>query len=704
MTYSHNYQPNQPKPLTQGGGLELTENSRRSAVPSATQDRRNPLFFSVKSHPSPSVKIHGVNDDARSSKKAQKRPRLILDPEWKSVIAWQSLLALFIIYNVIIIPYRIGFYHNAEGTMYAVEFSMDCFFAVDLVLGFRLGFIREGVKIFDWKQITYGYLTSWFIIDFASSFPTDLIVAAVTPPGQEGGNSALLRIPRLLRFLRLFRLLKLMKLLNLGKLFIAFEDATGIDMAYIKLLSLLFKILFLSHTLCCFWHFISIETSLPGEGWVEANGLMDADRDEAYLASLYWAITTLTTVGYGDILPMTIPEKTFALFSMLIGATVFGYIIGNLAELLESINRKKTEIHREMLGVKAFLISRKAFNTELKKKIRSHFEYNLSRAPSWDQEYILDKLPLELRGEVLEFLVSPFARMPVFDNSSKAFKLHVFPLFHTRLYSPRELVLKGCNLNSEMIYIKQGEVEVINHSTGSTRGSETTSSPPGGEEQMPDNKQESAKRLSGSFNEGGGFEVPEDGKGDKEMETFTEDSFLGNWSLFWDRSQDPTIASIIAGPTGCQLMTLRRSVLESAISGEGGLREMEADGDNSMKDAVAKYGNHLRVPNTTTALPVLKSQVEGLENELASVTADFNESSAQVESVCAAIQFYCGGGADSCASVSSSVLLVKQLLIEKEQEEARIEKRNSKTNRSSKSAGSLKSGTGVQEKREQNGV
>ena len=49
---------------------------------------------------------------------------------------------------------------------------------------------------------------------------------------------------------------------------------------------------------------------------------------------LYWSVMTLTTVGYGDIVPQTPYARMFALFTALLGATTLGVIAGLVLNLM----------------------------------------------------------------------------------------------------------------------------------------------------------------------------------------------------------------------------------------------------------------------------------------------------------------------------------------------------------------------------------
>jgi hypothetical protein len=53
-----------------------------------------------------------------------------------------------------------------------------------------------------------------------------------------------------------------------------------------------------------------------------------------YSSSLYWAATTMSTTGYGDIVPLTNYERTYALLIMLVGVVVSAIVFGVLAQII----------------------------------------------------------------------------------------------------------------------------------------------------------------------------------------------------------------------------------------------------------------------------------------------------------------------------------------------------------------------------------
>eukprot|EP01050_Picozoa_sp_SAG11_P031437 SAG11_NODE_9767_length_882_cov_1.106003_1_plen_157_part_00 len=91
-----------------------------------------------------------------------------------------------------------------------------------------------------------------------------------------------------------------------------------------------------------------------------------------YVTSLYYAFMTLTTVGYGDIAPLTFHERWYSIFAMLVGGFTFGLIVGSLADVVQKSDPGATVRVKALGKVHAFLHER-GVPSRVTRKIRSYF-------------------------------------------------------------------------------------------------------------------------------------------------------------------------------------------------------------------------------------------------------------------------------------------------------------------------------------------
>jgi len=62
-----------------------------------------------------------------------------------------------------------------------------------------------------------------------------------------------------------------------------------------------------------------------------------------YISAMYWSITTMTTVGYGDLHAVNTMEMIFIIFYMLFNLGLTAYLIGNMTNLVVEGTRRTME-------------------------------------------------------------------------------------------------------------------------------------------------------------------------------------------------------------------------------------------------------------------------------------------------------------------------------------------------------------------------
>ncbi|MGI6445519.1 MAG: ion transporter [Candidatus Ozemobacteraceae bacterium] len=219
---------------------------------------------------------------------------------------YEFLMLLTIIINfIVIILDSISEYHELYGdTFFTLDWSFTFLYLLDYIS--RIYAANDRFK----------YTFSFFgIIDFLSILPN---FASLLIP-----KTHFFSVIRLFRLLRIFRLLKLVYFLKEANLLIkSLKDSSKRIMVFIFAVFII--VIFIG----------SIMYVIEGE----ENGFYNIP------ISIYWAVVTLTTVGYGDLSPKTCLGQTFSMIIMMLGFGIIAIPTGIISSemITQKVNKNIT--------------------------------------------------------------------------------------------------------------------------------------------------------------------------------------------------------------------------------------------------------------------------------------------------------------------------------------------------------------------------
>jgi voltage-gated potassium channel len=169
----------------------------------------------------------------------------------------------------------------------------------------------------------------------------------------------------------------------------------------------------------------------------------------------------MTTVGYGDITPGRTIEYVLAGIIMLMGASLYAFIIGSIASLLNSINAAKNRHWERIESVTGFLRDQQV-PADLNSEVRNFYEHIWERYRGVDRNRMLADLPPPLRLKVLLHLTDEIRRtVPLFRHASGLLRDALLTSLESRTYTPDSIIAHEGDRGKSIFFIAEGSVEII---------------------------------------------------------------------------------------------------------------------------------------------------------------------------------------------------------------------------------------------------
>lgn len=388
-------------------------------------------------------------------------PPCILLPDGRFREYWNLLIGILLIYTALITPFTISFMDITSGDwIFEMDLVVDICFLADTALNFFTAYYnKDNILIYNRCKIAKNYLKHNFFLDLLASFPftlTDLT---------SKGYSYILRIVRLRALSKLLKLSRLFKMFTQGhnSLLKELQVYLCISHSFARLIKLLGILIICIHLAACMWHWIAGFDNFGPGTWVFETGNTNSPIYRRYIISLYWALTTLSTIGYGEIHPYSDNEKIVAIVWMSFALFVLSFSISSLSSMLSQIDYKKTVLRNKMTFIDEFSkevkLSKKV-KKELQQKLldnidRFNYSYN-------DRMGLVSQFPKELKLEIAYTMHKGHAsRLEAFAYEDDNLLLEILPLLQHLSLQGLQTIYSTGECSTKIYFIIRGRVNFL---------------------------------------------------------------------------------------------------------------------------------------------------------------------------------------------------------------------------------------------------
>jgi len=369
--------------------------------------------------------------------------KLILIPGTLPCFVLDMLATWVIVVTGLVIPMGLTYGDQcslSHGWLGALLCITDIVWIIFIIASCHTAFFQAGHIEMNVRRIVSRYVRTWFVFDVCAAFPL-VAVCSSSEVAAFVKFSKLLRLPRL------------------GSLFLRMKHVCSYRKLYPAAMALAYVLV--ANILACGFRAVRQENPAGVSGTTSGSTFVDM-----YIHDLYFIMTVMSTVGFGDTHPEDSLARLYSILAMVIAPIIFGIVMTLSSHVSEGIFNDKVTAH--MTQASRFMKNRNV-PTELQRRVQHNLrrnalhEDNMSLAP----ELLAQLSPAVQRELPSELLRSTVLQFPLFKGANTAF-IGEIAQAHVWVHClPGDIVVEEGQLMQEIVFIIKGKLLVIEQCDGS---------------------------------------------------------------------------------------------------------------------------------------------------------------------------------------------------------------------------------------------
>ncbi|XP_072571169.1 voltage-gated delayed rectifier potassium channel KCNH8 [Paramormyrops kingsleyae] len=184
----------------------------------------------------------------------------------------------------------------------------------------------------------------------------------------------------------------------------------------------------------------------------------------SYVTSLYFALSSLTSVGFGNVSANTDSEKIFSICTMLIGALMHAVVFGNVTAIIQRMYSRRSLYHTRTKDLKDFIRVHR-LPKALEQRMLECFQTTWSVNNGIDVGELLKDFPDELRADIAMHLNKELLQLPLFESASRGCLRSLSLIIKTSFCAPGEFLIRQGDALQAIYFVCSGSMEVLKDNT-----------------------------------------------------------------------------------------------------------------------------------------------------------------------------------------------------------------------------------------------